>query len=269
MLSAALSLSDREELAKRFIEDWKRNGDAGSHPPQNALHYIATCGATFNREKFDAFVKKGDPDSKWLQDSVRKSPFVSSPLLTQPNATLATLRDYAAFRICQVNQVAGQNMVPLTPSVKASLVERIIKQWETLPVEKKKEVLDGTKLFTDHQNYWSYKLPIFQEYQCHVWGQDLVKSAPELKPIVDKRALYFKKLAKKDPNWKANADIAQKQFEQNIVQMQGEYLRGQERRFKSAMDDLVKSGHTLRMNILENTKSQPNETYWYLKRINP
>jgi hypothetical protein len=266
---AAISLSDREEIAKRIIEDWKKNGSTNDNNPKNALQCLMSGGTYFKMDKFADFIKKGDIDGKWLKVIADKSPFWTSPISHEPTTNLQVLRDYAAFRVCQINQVAGQDIVPLTPPVKAVIVERTIQQWDTLSPSKKKEILSGTKLFTDHQNYWSYKIPLFKEHQCHLWGQDLVKFMPELKPIVEKRSAYFKNLAKKDPNWQAKADTEQQNLQQSIVQMQGEYLRGQERRFKSAMDDLVKSGHALRMNILENTKSQPNETYWYLKRINP
>jgi hypothetical protein len=265
LYSVGLSLTDREELARRIIEDWKKNGEISTtnSTPSNALECFLLEGVFFDGAKF------GDATGKWLLEKADNGAMWHSPLPAEPKANLVGLRNYAAYRICQVNQVAGENIVPLTPSVKAKIVERTIQQWGTLSVEKKKEILSGTKLFASHQNIWQFQVPLIREYQCHLWGQDLVKSTPELKPIVDKRATYFKNLAKKDPDWKAKADISQKQLEQNIVQMQGEYLRGQTQRMKAAMDDLVKSSHVLNMNILENAKTGPAETYWYLKRINP
>jgi hypothetical protein len=269
--NVGLSLADREELAKRIIEDWKQNGELSStNPtPRNAIQCFLAETYYYNADKFHAFVKMGDANGKWLQEKLDNGFFWQSPLPSLPATNLAAFRDYAAYRICQVNQVAGENIVPLTPTVKAKIIERAVQQWGTLSAEKKKEILNGTKTFATHQNIGAFNVPILHEYQCHLWGQDLVKSTPELKLIVEKRAAYFRNLVTKDPNWKVKAEIDQKKLEQNILQMQGEYLRGQTERMKSAMDDLVKSSHVLSMNILENTKTGPADTYWYLKRINP
>jgi hypothetical protein len=269
--SVGLSVADREELARRTIEDWKKNGEIGlrDYQAKSAIQCFLLSDVFFSAKAFFDFIKAGDKDGKWLEEKANKSTFWLTPIPSEREAGLMIFRDYAAYRICQVNQIAGQDIVPLTSTVKAKIVERIINQWGTFSAEKKKEILGGTKLFSSHQNLWQFQVPLIREYQCHLWGQDLVKSAPELKPIVDKRATYFNNLAKKDPNWKAKADMSQKQLEQSIVQMQGEYLRGQTQRMKAAMDDLVKSSHVLNMNILENAKTGPAETYWYLKRINP
>jgi hypothetical protein len=266
-----LSVADREEMARRIIEDWKKNGEIGlrDYQAKSALQCFQLSDIFFAAKTFFAFNKAGDKDGKWLEEKANKSPFWLTPISSEPAAGLMIFRDYAAYRICQVNLIAGQDIVPLTPSVKAKIVERTIQQWGTFSAAKRKEILSGTTLFTSHQNVWQFQIPLIREHYCHLWGLELVKSTPELKPIVDKRAAYFKNLAKKDPDWKAKADISQKQLEREIVQMHGEYLRGQTQRMKSAMDDLVKSSHVLNMNILENAKTGPAETYWYLKRINP
>jgi hypothetical protein len=269
--SVGLSLADREEMARRIIVDWKKNGaiGLGDYQAKSALQCFQLSDVFFSDKAFFDFGKAGDKDGKWLEEKANRSPFWLTPIPGEPAAGLMLFRDYAAYRICQVNLVAGQDIVPLTPSVKAKIVERTIQQWGTFSAEKKKEILAGTKLFTAHQNAWQFQIPLIREHYCHLWGLDLVKSTPELKPIVDKRTNYFKNLAKKDPNWKAKADLSQKQLERDIVQMHGEYTRGQTARMNAAMDDLVKSSHVLNMNILENARTGPTETYWYLKRINP
>jgi hypothetical protein len=269
--SVGLSLADREEFARRIIEDWKKNYEISQagYETKSAIQCFLVSDIFYHAPAFFAYAKAGDKDGKWLLDKANNSPFWLTPIPSEPAAGLMIFRDYAAYRICQINQVMGEDTVPLTPTVKAKIVERIIQQWGTFSPAKKKEILNGTKLFASVQNAWQFQLPLTREHYCHTWGQELVKSMPELKPFVDKRAAYFKNLAKKDPNWKVKADSSQKQLEQNIVQMHGEYLRGQTQRMNAAMDELVKSRHVLAMNILENAKRGPAETYWYLKSINP
>ena len=60
----------------------------------------------------------------------------------------------------------------------------------------------------------------------HLWGLDMVKTMPQLKPLVDARTKEFADIAKKYPNWKEEMEQAnQAAFQAYLQQKQQEHER--------------------------------------------
>ena len=110
--------------------------------------------------------------------------------------------DYTSLRAQQLNEVLGQKAVIAdVPSI-IKLQKEVLAKWPAMSAAKKEAILTAPRALSSIYQVYPHFSPLYQEYQKHLWGQDMVASIPQIKPAVDARAAEFAKIAKKNPNWK-------------------------------------------------------------------
>jgi hypothetical protein len=218
MLQTPFTPEQRQEFVERAKKHWRKyredwggrvvsfNKNALSYVNDSSTYMVYKNDLQHNEAAIRGFTERGDRDSVWLM-KIYDSAWHRTPLLaSEPGLSRRIISDYTALRAQQINAILGQKAVIADVPAIINMQKEILAKWPMMPAAKRQAILEAPRgLASIYQVYPNFT-PLYQEYQKHLWGQEMVASTPQLKPVVEARAQEFAQIAKKNPNWKAEME---------------------------------------------------------------
>ncbi len=216
MFEISFTLEQRAEFLERAKKHWRKNHEdwGTSSFSKTAFGYLHSDSDFMvyrsdldrNIKKLREFAERGDRDSLWLLNIYENS-YQRQPLIpTEPKLSRKIVAQYGMLRAMQINEVVGRKVAFSDIRSHARIVKEVVAKWPTFSAAKRAMILDAPQGLYRINNTYSHFTPLYQEYQKHLWGQDMVVSIPKLKPLVEARSAEFARIAKKNPNWKAEME---------------------------------------------------------------
>jgi hypothetical protein len=215
---------------RKYPDDWVSelnfNKNPISYVHSRSTYIVYKNDTVHNIKELKEFAERGERDAVWLlkiyNESWQQRPIIAS----EPSLNRSIMNDYAILRTMQLNEIVGQRAIIADVPLIVSMQKEIVAKWAMYPESKKKAILGTPRALSFMYTVYPHCTPFYKEHQKHLWGQDIVVSTPQIKPIVDARAREFVLIAKKNPDWKTqmenNNEIALQAY---LQRKQSEYDR--------------------------------------------
>jgi hypothetical protein len=254
MLQTPFTPEQRQEFVERAKKHWRKyRDDWGSQVVtfnKNPISFV-NDKATFmvyknsldhNEKAVREFAERGERDALWLMKIYDSAWHRTALIPSEPALTRRVVSDYAALRAQQINQILGTKAAVADVAAILQVQKEVLAKWASYSPAKRAAILAAPSGLSSIYQVYPHFAPLYQEYQKHLWGQEMVASIPQLKPIVDARAKEFAAIAKKNPNWKAEMEANNQATFQAFLQRNEEAHQRLMKQMDRMYDSVVFSG---------------------------
>ena len=203
MLQTPFTPEQRTEFVERAKKHWRKyredwggrvvssNKNLLSYVNDTSTYMVYKYDVAHNEKEIRSFTERGERDAVWLMkifdNSWHRAPLVAS----EPGLSRRAIGDYTALRAQQLNEILGQKAAIADVPAIVKMQKEILAKWPTMPAAKKEAILTATRALSSIYQVYPHFSPMYQEYQKHLWGQEMVASIPQIKPVVEARAAEF------------------------------------------------------------------------------